>query len=159
MKRKHIPFTFMLVGFFLFFMLTGIQAQKDQYEKIKSIKIAYITEQLSLTPAEAEVFWPVYNDFENRGYEIRDERKKVIENFRNNSENMTENDISKVLDEYIGFFTTENDLMIQYNNKLKEILPPEKVMKLHLAEIQFRRHLIEKLRDQRGGGKGPSDYK
>jgi len=158
MKRKYIPFTFMLIGFFLFVMLTGIMAQEDQYEKIKSIKVAYITEQLSLTPAEAEVFWPVYNDFENRRNKIRDERKKVIENFRNKAENMTENDISKVLDEYIGFFTTENDLMIQYNNNLKEILPPEKVMKLHLAEIQFRHHLIEKLRDQRGRGRGPSDY-
>jgi hypothetical protein len=149
MKRKHFLNPVILSLSFLFILFTWAQAQDNQYEKIKSIKIAYITEQLSLTPAEAEVFWPVYNDFENRRNLIRDERKKVIDNFKTNAETMSEKDVSKVLDEYIGFCTDENDLMILYNKKLKEILPPEKVMKLHLAEIQFRHHLIEQLREQR----------
>jgi len=159
MKRKRIPFTFLVIVFFLFIRCIGTLAQDEQYEKYKSIKIAYITEQLSLTPSEAEIFWPIYNDFENKRNKIRDDRRKLAENFRKNSETMSESEVSKVLDDYISSFKTENELLIQYNDKLKEVLSPSKVMKLHLAEIQFRHHLIEKIREQRGGGRGPGDYK
>lgn len=156
MKRKHFLTPFLLSLIFLFIQFTWVQAQEDRYEKIKSIKIAYITEQLSLTTAEAETFWPVYNDFENRRNKIRDERRKVTDYFRDNVDSMSDNDIKKTLDEYIESFTTENDLLIEYNKKLGEILPPEKVMKLHMAEIQFRHHLIEQLKEQRRD-QGPRD--
>lgn len=156
MKRKHFLTPFLLSLIFLFIQFTWVQAQEDRYEKIKSIKIAYITEQLSLTTAEAEIFWPVYNNFENRRNKIRDERRKVTDYFRDNDESMSDNDIKKTLDEYIGSFTTENNLLIEYNKKLGEILPPKKVMKLHMAEIQFRHHLIEQLREQRRD-QGPRD--
>jgi Skp family chaperone for outer membrane proteins len=46
--------------FCLFF--AGAQAQDAQ--KIKLIYVAYITKQLSLTPEEAEKFWPLHNQFE-----------------------------------------------------------------------------------------------
>lgn len=32
-------------------------------ERIKALKVAYITKELNLTSAEAEKFWPVYNDY------------------------------------------------------------------------------------------------
>jgi len=153
MKRKYFLIPFVSGLFFLFIQIAGVYAQEDKYERIKSIKIAYITEQLSLTTAEAEVFWPVYNDFENRRNKIRDDRKKVMDNFRENGENMSEQDISKLLDDLNGFNKAESDLMVEYNDKLKEILSPRKVMKLNLAEIQFRHHLIEKLREQRRNGR------
>ena len=31
--------------------------------KIESLKIAYITKKLNLSPDEAKMFWPVYNDY------------------------------------------------------------------------------------------------
>lgn len=34
-------------------------------EKMKTEKIAFLTSAMDLTPAEAEKFWPVYNDMEN----------------------------------------------------------------------------------------------
>jgi len=39
---------------------------QDRNDKIKALKTAYITEQLELTKAEAEKFWPVYNAFEEK---------------------------------------------------------------------------------------------
>ena len=146
-RKKYI--IQLISSLFLYFNITLADAQEDRYEKIKTIKIAYITEQLNLTPAEAEVFWPVYNDFENRRNKLREERKKIMDHFKDNSESMSDDEIKKTLDDYIASFTAENDLSIQYNNKLVEILLPEKTMKLHLAEIQFRYHLIEQLRQQR----------
>jgi hypothetical protein len=37
----------------------------QRQEKIQALKIAFITQKLKLTPAEAEKFWPVYNQYNN----------------------------------------------------------------------------------------------
>jgi hypothetical protein len=35
---------------------------KEQRERLESFRIQFITKKLNLTPAEAEKFWPVYNE-------------------------------------------------------------------------------------------------
>jgi len=35
-------------------------------EKLTAYKIAFFTQRLNLTPAEAEKFWPLYNDYSAR---------------------------------------------------------------------------------------------
>ena len=39
-------------------------APEDWRDRIKAEKIAFITDAVGLTSAEAEKFWPVYNKFE-----------------------------------------------------------------------------------------------
>jgi hypothetical protein len=43
--------------------LSQIKAQNG--EKIQTLKIAFITQKLQLTPDEAEKFWPIYNQYDN----------------------------------------------------------------------------------------------
>ena len=40
----------------------GQGAMQGDGEKLTAYKIAFFTRNLDLTPAEAEKFWPVYND-------------------------------------------------------------------------------------------------
>lgn len=125
-------------------------AQERSSEKIKALKVAYITERLGLTSEEAEVFWPVYNDFENRKGEIHHERRKIGEEFSKNQENLSDADVIKMLDDGIKLNKAESELSIQFDKKLREVLPPAKVMKLYMAEVQFRNYLIDKFREQHG---------
>ena len=37
------------------------EQRKKEFERIQSEKIAFITQELDLSPEEAQVFWPVYN--------------------------------------------------------------------------------------------------
>ena len=46
-------------------------------ERIRSERVAFITEELSLTPAEAEKFWPVYNEFRDRKAEAQREIRET----------------------------------------------------------------------------------
>ena len=41
-------------------------------EKIEAIKVAYLTEELELTVAESQAFWPVYNERQNKEHELRE---------------------------------------------------------------------------------------
>ena len=40
-------------------------------DKIKTLKIAFITEKLDLSEKEAQQFWPVYNAFEEEHFKLR----------------------------------------------------------------------------------------
>src|SRR5688572_2459894 len=44
-------------------------------DKIDAARVAYITDQLQLTPQEAEKFWPIYREFSQRRREIRQQLK------------------------------------------------------------------------------------
>lgn len=66
MKKYLLIITFLLGG------LSMIKAQdgqaideKNKQEKIRSLYVAYVTQQLQLTPDEAQKFWPVHTQFEN----------------------------------------------------------------------------------------------
>ncbi|MDZ7645880.1 MAG: hypothetical protein U5K54_01165 [Cytophagales bacterium] len=49
-----------------------VQDPKAQ-EKIKNLRIAYISDKLGLTPDQAEKFWPVYREFSDQRKGIRQE--------------------------------------------------------------------------------------
>jgi hypothetical protein len=145
MRTKQL---FFAVGLILILLQIQVNAQDESFDRIKSIKVAYITERLNLTPQEAEVFWPVYNDFENRKGEIHHNRRKLTEEFMKNQENLSDAEVIKMIDEYTNYNKAESELMVQFDKKFREILPPGKVMKLIIAEVQFRNYLINKFREQ-----------
>ena len=67
------------------FTVTVTQAQhgggppmsEEKREEIESMKVAFLTKKLELTPEEAQKFWPVYNQFQGELDKIRDEQRKV----------------------------------------------------------------------------------
>ena len=78
-KKTHI-FTL------IFALLISIQLfsqQRGSSEKIKALKVSFITEKLELTSNEASKFWPIYNKFETERYKLyhvkRAEMKKKID--------------------------------------------------------------------------------
>ena len=54
---------------FLVVASTTLSAQNN--ERIKAFKMGYITEQLNLSTAEAEKFWPIFNEFEDKTQAIK----------------------------------------------------------------------------------------
>jgi hypothetical protein len=147
MKIKQLIFA----SVFVLFALQGqVTAQEQSSDKIKSIKIAYITEQLNLTPQEAEVFWPVYNDFEKRKHDIFHKKRELAEQFMKNQENLSDAEVTKMLDDNLKYNQEETALMVQFDVKFREILPPGKVLKLYIADVQFRNYLIKKFKEQHG---------
>ena len=55
MKRSYV------IGIgLLFFLLFNLNIQAQETSDVDSYKIAFITQQLDLTKAEAEKFWPMY---------------------------------------------------------------------------------------------------
>ncbi len=122
-------------------------AQSDKEQELKSQKIAFFTDKIGLTPEEAQIFWPIYNDYWAKKNKIIADRKDKMTQFSENSETMSNNEMIKYADQYIHYEMQLAELLDEYHNKFKEILPIDKVMKIYLADYEFKTYLLKKIRE------------
>lgn len=118
---------------------------KPDKEKFKSMKIAYITDKLSLTPAEAQKFWPVYNQYTEKRATIYKEFRKDKKEMTGDKE-LTDAEIEKIVNQRIVVKQKELDLEKEYLAQFKAVLPIKKVAKLYRAEENFKKDLLRKMR-------------
>ena len=113
-----------------------------------SEKIAFLTNEMGITPEESQTFWPVYNQLNK---EKDESMRKVFESYRRLSEAVeagkTGKEVEKLLDAYLDAQKSSRDIENDMAEKLMKVLPVEKVAKLYLAEERFRRHQIHKLHE------------
>ena len=146
MIRKFIvPILFLLVTTFAF-----AQGHKEKQEKLKALKVAYITEQLELTTDEAQKFWPIYNDYQEKQFDLRHEKMRTILGKLDvgNIEKLSEKEASALLSQMQGVEETLFTLQKKYIKDLQSILSDKKIMKLKKAEGDFNRHLLKQMREK-----------
>ena len=155
MKRELF---ILLTGFLLFTFSSAIgqnQSHEDRWEKMKAEKVAFLTTQLALTSAEAEKFWPVYNEMEKQRWDAQKARRELENKVSEAEESLSENEVVKLTRDFAGSMAKEGALMSGYNEKLLKVIPAKKVLKLYKAENEFRMNMIRKYRDGDKGEKGP----
>lgn len=130
------------------FPLMQVTAQNPNLDKLNSYKIAFFTRRLNLTSQEAEKFWPVYNDFQNKRNSIQIERQTLNRNINQNELNMSEKEMIDAGDKHVALQIQEAALSQEYHKKFKEVLSPTKVIRLYQAENQYRMLLLNELRDK-----------
>lgn len=130
------------------------QSHDERWEKIKAEKVAFLTTQLALTPAEAEKFWPVYNEMEQQRWNAQRARRELENKVSEAEESLSENEIIKLTRDFAGSMAKEGALISGYNEKLLKVIPAKKVLKLYKAENEFRMNMIRKFRDNDKGEKG-----
>ncbi|MBL7111481.1 MAG: hypothetical protein ISS19_06030 [Bacteroidales bacterium] len=143
----------------LSFQCIQVNAQKDddRHERIKAMKVAFITEKLELSTGEAEKFWPVYNDYDRRKNKVMQEIRNLRKYYIENQDNLDDKEHLELLDKFIKLQQQDAGLLPSYQEKFIEVLPPKKVMKLYIAEIQFKNYLLQKLREHDGQGRGKQE--
>ncbi len=126
----------------------------ERREKMEAQKIAFITKQLELTPDEAKVFWPVYNEYDAKRLELRKSFKNKEDFDKDDIEKLSEKDAALMLDNQIIEAQKLLDLRKEYHAKFKAVLPAVKVLKLYNSEREFQKMLIEKIRQHKPDGQG-----
>lgn len=140
--------------FFISFSSIAQEKKDNKHEKIKALKIAFISQRLDLTEKEAQKFWPVYNLHNENINEIRQKQlRKIHYEIRQNKDNMSENEASDVLNRLT---TAENNIhneQVQLISKLKAIISSKKIILLKVAEQEFKRKILYqyKKRHHEGG--------
>ena len=127
-----------------FSLLSFSQHNRD---KIKTLKIAFITEKLDLSEKEAQQFWPIYNAFEDEQYQIR--RNSYRGKNKINFETINEEDASVLLKEMRSVEAKRYALKTKFIDDLTKILPAKKIIMLEKVEDDFMRKMFEEYRKRR----------
>lgn len=132
------------------------EQRKKDFERIQSEKIAYITQELDLSPEEAQLFWPVYNQCWKEALSSHRKMREAFDAFRGKKgEELSDAELEKRLGEYIAASEASNQVLAKWYPKFKEVLPIRKVAKLYQAEEAFQQRMINNLRKHPQEGARP----
>ncbi len=146
MKRKILIPLFLLISFIGF-----SQNFKEKREKIKALKVAYITEKLDLSPEEAQKFWPIYNTFEDQEFEIRHNKmRSIIHKIEDGGlEKLSEKDAAALIHQMEAYEDELYTLRKKYSKDLQAVLSAKKIIVLKKSEEEFNRKLLHQFRENR----------
>lgn len=123
---------------------------KQKMEQVKTLKVAFITNELSLTPEESAKFWPIYNAFEEKQRAIRKQKMGSFIEPRKEEpkETMTDKEASALLAQIEKNEEEMHLLRKKLVTDLKTIIPAIKILKLKKAEEDFNKKLLQQYRNK-----------
>ena len=126
------------------------QDEPSKKEQIKALKTAFITSELSLTSQEAEKFWPIYNAFEDKQFELRHEKmKSYMKRMEADLDTMSEKEAAVLLAQMESVEEETHQLRKKLVADLKNVISSHKIIKLKKAEEDFNRNLLKQYRENR----------
>nr|WP_298999213.1 hypothetical protein [uncultured Allomuricauda sp.] len=141
-----------IIVLFLILQAAGAHAQRPVRDKIKTLKVAFITERLNLSSEEAQTFWPIYNEHEKKLETIRRKERLELKSKIGLVEDLTKSESSTLLDEYLDIQGLKHKAEQAYIVDLKKVLPAKKILLLLKAEEDFKKRLLQQYRKRQGGG-------
>jgi Spy/CpxP family protein refolding chaperone len=121
----------------------------EKKEQIKALKVGFISNELSLTPDEAAKFWPIYNAFDDKEFELRHQKMRAYKDRMDDDlDKMSDKEASALLAQMENNEDDLYQLRKKFIISLKGVLPPIKIIKLKKAEDDFNRKLLQQYRDK-----------
>ena len=147
--KKYI---FLFLTLIVFSNVNSYSQELRKKDRFKTLKVGFISEKLDLTSNEAEKFWPIYNKYQDKIHNLRSSEKlRLMKNVKENggieslSDKESETLLYKVLDIDNQIQNNEQKLYLD----LKEVLSAKKLLKLHRAEKDFNRKILEQFKRRR----------
>ena len=150
---------FLLLIGVIFTSTNNYSQNREKLNRVKAYKIAYITDLLNLTTNEAELFWPIYNAHEKLVFQYRKEEIKLMEPVIENSNRpmLSSKNFDKINEsEAANIYNLVKDIrnkIHQENERfftqIATVLNYKKLLKLQIAEKEFRKELLRKFRQLR----------
>lgn len=140
---------FVIIAFLTAFQVFSQQHFPEKKEQIRALKVGFITNELSLTTEEAAKFWPLYNAFDDKQFELRHHKLRAFRNrMETDFEKISEKEAAALLDK----METNEEELFQLRKKfianLKGVLPSIKIIKLKKAEDDFNKKLLKQYRNR-----------
>ncbi|MGY6561388.1 MAG: hypothetical protein ACXITV_04720 [Luteibaculaceae bacterium] len=134
--------------------LDGDDMNAEARDRMKSARAAFITRDINLTEAEAQKFWPIYNEMDAELEKIRMERRNTMRGFRDKEKSFTDEDYKKATKTLFELEEKELAVRKKYTDRFQKAIPAQKVFELERAERNFRRSMLSQMRKGEGPGKG-----
>jgi hypothetical protein len=136
----------------LFPFLLKAQDNGGRNQEIESYKVAYLTQKMDLSPDEAKIFWPIYNDFQKEQSALRKQRMQGGISLRkiDEIENLSDAQVQSLINNELSFKQQSLNVEKKYYAKLKSSLPIKVVGKYYRAQESFKKELLSRYGRGRG---------
>tara|TARA_B110001452_G_scaffold252102_1_gene241719 strand:- start:287 stop:697 length:411 start_codon:yes stop_codon:yes gene_type:complete len=121
--------------------------RKGMKDKIRTLKVEFITEKLNLSSVEAEKFWPIYNVFDKTYMKLKHEKLRGLKNNLKKEINMlSESEALNRLNEMTAIEDELIQLKRSFRSQLEGVISNKKILLLKIAEDGFNRRMMDRLR-------------
>src|SRR5690349_19308415 len=122
---KHFVFSMLLTVLGAAALYGQNNDPDDRSEKVQSMRVAFYTQFLDLTPEEAQGFWPVFNSYLDQRENLQKQHKPAA-----NLDGLSDNELEEQLRRHFDLKQRELDLEKETYQKLRKVLPLRKIAKL-----------------------------
>ncbi|UKJ08838.1 hypothetical protein [Solitalea lacus] len=139
---------------FLLSIPSILRAQNFNQRKadIEALKVSIITTKVGLTVEEGKLFWPVYNEYDAEKQRLLKERRQKMVVARMQAETLSDKEIEDLILNDFSIKQKELDVERKYYDRFKKVIPLKKVALLYMAQEQFKRELLKRLRSEQTPG-------
>lgn len=133
----------------IFFISLSLFAQGNRQEveeRYRAQKIAFITDKMQLTPEEAQLFWPLYRQMEAEKDALSKEMRDFRTSFPQNDMDFSEEQAAELLSFMNRHSASVSKLLMEFQKKFLKVISAKKLLLLHSADNEFRRHLLQEFR-------------
>jgi hypothetical protein len=136
-------------------IFTASISSAQEGERLEQLKIAFLTEQLDLSVSEGQSFWPVYNTFQKEKQGLDKKRKDAMQVVKAKGDAVSEKEIRDAISAVHQSKTEEEALEKKFIEDCLPILGPAKTGKLMMSEHEFKRQMMDRLRERQDSRPGP----
>ena len=140
---KRVLIWIVVLAFAPLVWATGGCDQRLSKEEFRARQQAYITEKAGLTAAEAEDFFPLYFELQDRKHQLNDEAWKLMREGK--KEGVTEARYDEIMESVYDARIAADRLEKSYYGKFKKILSSKKIYLVQQAEMRFHRELLRQV--------------
>ncbi len=119
-----------------------------QRAALKTEKKAIVADNMELTEAESTVFWPLYNEFNEKKYELNTKVYQLIVKYADKYETLTDEESVELWKENMKLKNELNKLNATYFKKFVKILSGKKAVKYFQIESKIDAMVKYELADQ-----------
>ncbi|HTO13945.1 MAG TPA: hypothetical protein VMQ51_20395 [Candidatus Binatia bacterium] len=106
---------------------------------------ALVTAAMDLDGKEAEAFWPLYRDYRNEMAKVGDRLVKLINDYADAYDTITDEQAGRMLDEYLSIQRATNEVKAAYVPRFRQILPARKVARFFQVDNKLDAVIQSKL--------------
>lgn len=143
---KRVLFTLVFASFG---MLLWAQQSNDYVELMRSVikteKKAAISEVMELTTAEADLFWPLYNEYNEKRYQVGTKLVKLVGEYADNFTKMTDELATDYWKRNMAIDMELLKLEKSYFKKFLKVLDAQKTFRYFQAENKIETLMLAQL--------------
>ncbi len=139
----------LLISLVTIIIATHAQPNNNRLEKINSQKVAFITQEMNLSVAEAQQFWPLYNEMTKELASIQKQQQQLTRIALSKAKQLGDEEVLEMINKHLTFNEQEASIKTKYYKEFAKVLTAQKLLAFYIAEKKFKTQLLKRLKQDK----------